>query len=87
MSESNKGKPVEYRIEFYEESTNNDPVYSVVTSSPMFSIAVGDKVEPKAWGEGYFNGVYQVVDVVHLVFDGHTNVHHSLSVVVKPVAR
>ena len=82
--------PVQYRIEFYEESTINDPVYYIQTSSAPFPISVGDKVEPKIWeySQLELNKIYKVIDVTHLVFsvpDSH--VTHSLSVVVTSIDR
>ena len=82
--------PIQYRIEFYEESTLSDPVYSIHTSSVPFLISIGDKIDPHSWCDSDIpsNKVYQVADVTHLigsVQDSH--VFHSLSIVVTPIYR
>jgi len=66
-----KWLPVHYHVEFYEGRDADHPVYSMQSSMPLFSFAVGDKIDSQNWGPNNnlpTNKLYQIVQVTHLLW-------------------
>ncbi len=84
--QNNESLPINYRIEFYENSPINDPVKTFKTTSVPFSISIGDKVDPRSWENNNLpsGSIYQVTDVIHLysVIE-NSHVFHSVSILVE----
>jgi hypothetical protein len=81
--------PVKYYVEFCENYYQNDPVFTVCASEPLFNMAVGDEIDPQGWPDNELplSDIYVVSSVRHSVFEVEaSHIVHSMFVImsVKP---
>jgi hypothetical protein len=78
--------PIQYRVEVYVNSFDNDPDASFESKMPFPAISVGDTMEPSMWpnAEHSSSKVAKVIAVRHLLWEiEKSHIGHSLSVCVK----
>lgn len=87
------GKPlhIEYRVDFYDESFENNPTFSLESACPFQPFQVGDTVNSRLWGESDplpDNEIFEVREIRHHVWlVPGSHIGHSVGVLVVPVAR
>ena len=80
--------PVQYRVEFHEDSFANTPVFSLNCMMAPFSFSVGQFVDPSQWPNAPSDVHYEIISVEHLITNiVETHVSHILSVCVKQIPR
>ncbi|OQC53595.1 MAG: hypothetical protein BWX54_02382 [Verrucomicrobia bacterium ADurb.Bin018] len=82
---TDKRMPIQYRVEIYVDSFNDDPDASFESNMPFPAICVGDTMEPSTWPNAEHSGskVAKVIAVRHLLWEiENSHIGHSLSVCV-----
>ncbi|MBN8246547.1 MAG: hypothetical protein J0L84_03795 [Verrucomicrobia bacterium] len=83
--------PIEYRVDFYDESFESNPTFSLESACPFQPFHVGDTINSRLWGDADplpDTELFEVREVRHHLWQVKgSHIGHSVGVLVVPVSR
>lgn len=82
----------EYQIEVFEETFENDPVWTAEAQAPFQALHVGERFNPGAlaagsWGSLADGQEFRIKDIDHIFYENTETVGHKLMVKLTAVDR